>query len=308
MKAPLKNVAASVRDRLLKVAKADGEDFTYVLTRYALERLLARIAASAHRDTFVLKGAMLFRVWSPTLHRPTKDLDLLGAGPSAPERLARVFAEIASVVVDDDGVVFDPKSVKAGRIKEGAEYEGVRVNVTARVGSARLELQVDIGFGDAVTPDATEIEFPSMLSFSAPRIRAYPKETVVAEKVHAMVHLGIANSRMKDFFDLWFLATHFEFEGPVLVRAIRATFERRATDLPNATPLALTKGFSEDDAKMKQWKAFVSKTTLLPKATTLSEVVAVIAPFVVPPLEATRAGSAFERRWAPSGPWVDPRT
>jgi len=203
---------------------------------------------------------MLFRLWSPGVHRSTKDLDLLGSGAPDPARLARLFAEIASVVVEDDGIVFDPSSVRSTRIKEDAEYEGVRVNVAARVGSARLELQIDVGFGDAITPGTSEVEYPTLLSMQAPRLDVYPKETVVAEKLQAMVFLGIANSRMKDFFDVWFLAKHFEFEGPTLARAIQATFERRKTDLPKAPPLALTRTFAEDDAKMKQWKAFISKT------------------------------------------------
>jgi predicted nucleotidyltransferase component of viral defense system len=190
MKGPPKNVAASVHGRLLKVAKESGEDFNYVLTRYALERLLVRLASSKYGDAFVLKGAMLFRLWSPKVHRPTKDLDLLGSGSPDRERVARLFAEIASVVVDDDGVVFDPKSVKASRIKEDAEYEGVRVNITARIGSARLELQIDVGFGDVVTPGAVAVDFPTLLSMTTPKLRVYPKETVVAEKLQAMSSSG----------------------------------------------------------------------------------------------------------------------
>ncbi|HEX3346287.1 MAG TPA: nucleotidyl transferase AbiEii/AbiGii toxin family protein [Polyangiaceae bacterium] len=187
------NMAASVRTRLLSFSKANREDFTYVLTRYALERLLARVERSAFRETFTLKGAMLFRVWSPTLHRPTKDLDLLGTGAPDTGRLEAIFRELCEVSLDPDGVTFDPKSVRAARIKEDAEYEGVRVNVTAHIGSARLELQVDIGFGDAVMPAIVEVEFPTLLGAPAPRLRAYPRESVVAEKVEAMEHLGIAN-------------------------------------------------------------------------------------------------------------------
>jgi predicted nucleotidyltransferase component of viral defense system len=303
MKGP-KNVAASVRSRLLQVAKENGEDFTYVLTRYALERLLVRLASSKHKDAFVLKGAMLFRLWSPQVHRATKDLDLLGSGAPEPERVARLFAEIASAVIDDDGVVFDPSSVKAMRIKEDAEYEGVRANIVARVGSARLELQIDIGFGDAVTPEAIDVEFPTLLPMSAPRLRVYPKETVVAEKLQAMVFLGIANSRMKDFFDVWFLAMNFEFDGRVLARAIQATFERRKTELPKAAPLALTEVFSSDEAKVRQWRAFVSKAAVLPKTVTLDEVITAIGSFVLPPLDAAREALAFQATWKPKGPWA----
>jgi hypothetical protein len=295
------NVAASVRDRLLRLAKQSGEDFSYVLTRYALERLLARLAASKHRDAFLLKGAMLFRVWSPTTHRPTKDLDLLGSGSPDLDRLASVFAEVCGVVLDDDGVVLDPKSVHAERIKEDAEYEGVRVNLTARIGTAKLDLQVDVGFGDAVSPGVVEVDYPTLLGAPAPRLRAYPRETVVAEKVQAMVHLGIANSRMKDFFDVRFLARTYAFEGAELSAAIAATFKRRGTPLPVEPPLALAPAFHQDRGKKAQWKAFVTKARLT--EVTLDAVVEDLAAFVWPPLDAARDGRPFAMVWAPAGPW-----
>lgn len=202
MKRPPTNIAHSVRARLLKVAKERGEQFQYTLTLYAIERLLVRLAASKHGDTFVLKGAMLFRVWSSITHRATKDLDLLGSGAPDLDRLASVFAEICTVAVEDDGIQYDPASVRAARIKEDADYEGVRITLRANLGTARLELQVDVGFGDAITPAPVEIVFPTLLPMPAPRLLAYPKETVVAEKLNALVELGVANSRMKDFFDL----------------------------------------------------------------------------------------------------------
>jgi len=301
-KRPATNVAASVRARLLNVSKASGEDFTYVLTRYALERLLARLERSTYREAFTLKGAMLFRVWSPALHRPTKDLDLLGTGAPDMPRLEGIFRDLCAVVVDDDGVTFDPKSVRAARIKEDAEYEGVRVNVTARIGSARLELQVDVGFGDAVTPAAVEVEFPTLLGAPPPRLLAYPRESVVAEKLEAMVHLGIANSRMKDFFDVWFLAQTFAFEGNMLSAAMRATFARRGTAIPDAMPTALTPAFSADATKATQWKAFMTRGRLEPADLTLAHVVDAIAPFLWPPLEAARDGRELATAWAPKGP------
>ena len=173
MKSKPTNMAASVRARLLRLSKEDGEDFSYVLTRYGLERLLARLVQSKHRDLFILKGAMLFRLWSPKLHRPTKDLDLLGTGAPDIARLEGIFREICDVALDEnDGVTFDPAAVHAARIKEEAEYEGVRVNLTGHIGSARLELQVDVGFGDAVTPAATEIELPTLLGAPPPKLRA----------------------------------------------------------------------------------------------------------------------------------------
>ncbi len=296
------NMAASVRARLLNVSKASGEDFTYVLTRYALERLLARLERSTYRKAFTLKGAMLFRVWSPALHRPTKDLDLLGTGAPDIPRLEGIFRDLCAVAVDDDGVTFDPKSVHAARIKEDAEYEGVRVNVTARIGSARLELQVDVGFGDAVTPAVVEVEFPTLLGAPPPRLCAYPRESVIAEKLEAMVNLGIANSRMKDFFDVWFLAQTFAFEGTVLSGAMRATFARRGTAIPDAMPTALTPAFSADATKATQWKAFMTRGRLAPANLPLAHVVDFIAPFLWPPLEAARDGRELAAEWAPKGP------
>ncbi len=301
------NMAASVRARLLSLAKVNREDFTYVLTRYALERLLARLERSAYRETFTLKGAMLFRVWSPTLHRPTKDLDLLGTGAPDIGRLQAIFRELCEVPVDADGVVFDPKTVQAARIREDAEYEGVRVNMTAHIGSARLELQVDVGFGDAVTPAIVEVEFPTLLGTPAPRLRAYPRETVVAEKLEAMVHLGIANSRMKDFFDVWFLAKTFAFDGAALSAAIRATFERRGTPIPETIPTALTPAFSADATKVTQWRAFMARGKLAPGDLSLGQVVASIAPFLGPALEAAQEGRVLTAQWPPKGPaWTRP--
>lgn len=301
-----KNLAASVRARLMNVSKASGEDFGYVLTRYGLERLLARLGQSEHREAFTLKGAMLFRLWSPTLHRPTKDVDLLGTGAPDVARLDGVFRELCVVVMDDDdGVTFDPKSVHAARMKEDAEYEGIRVNLTARIGSARLELQVDVGFGDAVTPAATTVEFPTLLGGLAPKLRVYPRESVVAEKLEAMVHLGVANSRMKDFFDIWFLAQTFAFDGAVLSAAIRATFERRGTPLPIDAPLALTPAFATDATKLTQWKAFMARGKLAPADLTLEQAVSSIASFLSPLLEAARGGHLFDAAWAPNGPRWD---
>jgi predicted nucleotidyltransferase component of viral defense system len=303
LKPPPSNVAHSVRTRLLTFAKAEGEEFNYVLIRYALERFLVRLSRSPHHDAFILKGAMLFRTWSPHTHRPTKDLDLLGRGSPDPERLARLFAEMCDVAVEDDGMIFDAKSVKAARIKEDAEYEGVRVTFRAHLATARLDLQVDVGFGDAVSPEPIEIEFPTLLPMTAPKLRAYRRETVIAEKLHAMVDLGIANSRMKDFFDIWFLAKTFDFDGQVLADAIKSTFAKRKTDLPSAMPFALTEAFAEDGAKQKQWKAFMSRVLKSSSATSLDEIRAAISPFLWPPLEALSDRSNFNRIWKARGPW-----
>lgn len=303
MKRPPTNIAHSVRVRLLKVAKESGEEFHYTLTRYAIERLLVRLATSTHAESFVVKGAMLFRVWSTTMHRTTRDLDLLGTGAPDLDRLAKIFTEICTVTVEEDGLAYDQASVRAARIKEDADYEGVRITLRAMLGTARLDLQVDVGFGDAITPGPVEVVFPTLLAMPAPRLLAYPKETVVAEKLNAMVELGIANSRMKDFFDLAFLARTSWFDGTTLARAIAATFARRKTPLPAAgLPLGLTAEFYEHDAKQKQWKAFTSRVA--PTDEPLSSVIALLAPFLGPPLAHAATPERFRMAWSPPGPWA----
>lgn len=298
-----KDIGASVRARLLRLARERGEDFQLLLTRYANERLLYRLAQSSHGARFVLKGAALFTMWTGKPHRATRDIDLLGFGDPSEAHARSVFAEVIALDAGDDGVRFDAGALEVEPIREDQEYGGVRVSITARVTSARVRLQIDVGFGDAVTPEATVVEFPSILGFPAPRLRACPRETVVAEKLEAIVQLGLANSRMKDLYDLAVLARMFEFNGDVLVRAIRATFERRKTPLPAAMPPALTTAFSTDTAKITQWTAFVRKSGAA-DAGDLTETVAMIAAFVKKPLLAASGEVTFTVRWPAGGPWT----
>lgn len=298
-----RDVAASVRQRLLNLARERREDFGLVLTRYALERLMYRLSRGAHCEQFVLKGAMLFALWGDEPHRPTRDLDLHGRGASDASRLEQLFREIIGVQVEDDGLEFAPETVRGERIREEEEYEGMRVRFEARLGSARIPVQVDVGFGDAITPAAEETDYPVLLDFPAPRLRAYPRETVVAEKFEAMVKLGIANSRMKDFYDLWVLARDFEFQGRALSRAIEATFARRRTPVPTEEPLALTAAFHEDEGKRTQWLAFLRRTGLESGGKTLGDVVPALREFLMPPAIAAARGNVFDKVWPPSGPW-----
>jgi predicted nucleotidyltransferase component of viral defense system len=300
-----RNLAASVRHRLADLARKQGEDFQLALTRYVIERLLYRLSRSPYGDQFVLKGAMLFRVWTDQIHRPTRDLDLLSRGEPSLEALGQVFCDICQIPVEDDGLIFDPTTVTAERIKQDQEYEGVRVGCRAQLDQARIDLQIDVGFGDAVVPEPTTVTYPAMLDFASPVLRAYPRETVVAEKYQAMVMLGIANSRMKDFFDLWTLANTFEFDGASLCRAIQATFTRRKTALPTAPPLALTAEFGADVAKVRQWDAFIKKGRLDAGGVTLEQVCAFLSGFLMPPTLAIGAGEEFPKAWPPAGPWKD---
>jgi predicted nucleotidyltransferase component of viral defense system len=302
MKTP-RNVPASVRQRLLNVARERGEDFQGVLTRYALERLLFRLSASPHGQEFVLKGAMLFAIWTGQPHRTTRDLDLLGRGSVDIRRLEDVFRSVCKTAVEPDGLELDQRSVTGSRIREDQEYEGVRVEIAGRIGVARVHLQIDVGFGDVITPRPREIAYPTLLDYPAPRLKAYPRETVVAEKFHAMVHLGMANSRMKDFYDVWTLARNFDFDGALLAKAIAATFERRRTQVPSDEPLALTGTFARDSVKQTQWSAFLRKSAL--QATLeLPSAVSLLHGFLMPPTRALTHGDPFTTTWSGGGPWA----
>jgi predicted nucleotidyltransferase component of viral defense system len=255
MRKPVQNLGASVRARLLNLAKERNQPFEILLTRYALERLLYRLGSSKYRERFVLKGAMLVRTWVDDPYRPTRDLDLLGFGDSDPDAIIGVFREICTLKADD-AVVFDIDGLAVDRIRDDAQYGGLRIKTTATVDGAKVRVLVDIGFGDAVEPGLTEIELSVLLNQPVPRLRAYPYETVVAEKFQAMVMLGRANSRMKDFYDVWMLARSYDFEGDRLARAVAATFARRKTEIPADRPDALTPAFAEDPTKQQQWTAF----------------------------------------------------
>ncbi|KPF95493.1 hypothetical protein IP86_19035 [Rhodopseudomonas sp. AAP120] len=275
----IKNIGASVRARLLQVAKASGQSFDLVLTRFALERLLFRLSQSPHADRFVLKGAMLMMSWFEDPHRGTRDLDLLGFGDPEPEAMLATFRDILALS-DDDGVEFDVDALRVDRIREELEYGGLRLRTTASISGARINLTIDIGFGDAMEPGAEVVDYPSMLEFPAPRLRAYARETVIAEKFQAMVALGRANSRMKDFYDIWILSKSFDFASDRLTRAIAATFARRETAIPVNLPDALTPAFARDEQKQRQWNAFVRDVSANPGS--LEDVVASLAEFLMP--------------------------
>ena len=297
-----KNVAASVRKRLQNLARKRKEDFQLVLSRYALERLLHRIGQSPHRDRFVVKGAMLFHLWTDQTYRPTRDIDFLAYGDHSVAHLEGLFREVCNQAVEDDGLVFGSDSVTGSVIKPDQEYQGVRILLGAKLERARIPVQIDIGFGDAITPGPQQIEYPSMLGFPTPVVSTYPRETVVAEKFQAMVMLGMANSRMKDFFDLWLLSATFEFDGVALAHAIQATFERRRTPLPQTIPTALTADFYDDDSKQKQWKAFVSKGGLVTPPP-LPDLMTGLSTFLLPLVDSLRTGPSFQKHWIPPGPW-----
>jgi len=256
------DLAASVRTRLLNIAKAEQTDFNSVLVRYALERFLYRLGQSAHADHFVLKGAMLFNLWYAMPHRPTRDVDLLGFGPSDLQSIAQAFREIVTVV-GQDGIVFDAASVRVEEIRKNAGYAGARVIVSAELARARCKTQIDVGFGDAVTPGPVDAVYPVLLAdFAAPRLRTYPIYTVIAEKLHAMVLLGMTNSRLKDYLDLSVLLEREVLDPATLAAAIAATFTRRGTALPTELPIGLSDEFANDQSRQALWVAFLKKNAL----------------------------------------------
>jgi len=298
-----KNVAASVRQRLLNRIRQSGQDANLIWSRYATERLLYRLSVSEYSQDFVLKGAVLFMVWLGDLHRPTMDVDLLGRGEDSGARMEDVFRRVCDVGVPADGLRFDPRSVKSIPIRRDQQYHGQRVTLTAYLGKARIPLQVDVGFGDAVVPKARTVVYPTLLDLPPPRLRAYRRETVVAEKLHAMVSLGMLNSRMKDFYDLYFLARQFAFEGATVGSAIRAAFERRRTAMLTARPLALTAAFGQDASKQTQWRAFLRRSAITDAPAAFADVVAAVADFLGPVLTALAREESFHHHWAPGGPW-----
>jgi hypothetical protein len=300
----LKNIPASVRQKLLNLARARNDDFGLILTTYGLERVLFRLSKSKYREVFILKGALLFELWTEQRYRPTRDADFLAKVDNSPERVVRIFQEISTVKVENDGLRFDPKTVKAERIKEDANYEGVRVTFTAFLEKAQIPIQIDIGFGDTVTPGPVEMEYPTLLEPPSPRLLAYPRETVVSEKLEAMVKLGIANSRMKDFHDLHSLSVNFEFHGITLAEAVRATFKQRGTDLPvGGVPHAFRPEFYEDENKIKQWNAFCNRNKSYILQREFRDVVARLASFLVPVIKAVQAERVLDSEWMPAHAW-----
>ncbi len=305
-KKPVTNTAASVRQRLLNLAKSRHEDYNAILLQYGIERFLFRLSQSPHGDQLVLKGAMLFRVWVADLHRPTLDVDFLGVGDPSPLATAELMRRIISIEVANDGIEFNAESVTATEIREGQKYGGIRVRLEAALGTARIPIQLDVGFGDVVVPDAAKRLFPTLLDHDAPQLKMYPPETVVAEKLQALTVLGIANSRMKDFFDLWIIARQFRFDGVTLTKAIRATFDRRETPIPAEMPFGLTDAFGDDRQKQQQWRAFRKRLQLNDAPDELKAVIDHVRVFVALPLACALTGEPSKSHWLPGGPWGTP--
>lgn len=297
-----RDLGASVRQRLLNQAKAQSRPFQEVMQYYAMERFLYRLARSRHADEFILKGALLLSAWRSPLSRSTMDIDLLGKTSNKLDHIRSAFSRICVLDVEPDGISFDPASLETERIKEDTDYEGVRVHFNGTLARARISMQVDIGFGDVVVPEITTIEYPTMLEFPVPVLRAYPKEAVIAEKLEAMTVLADLNSRMKDFFDLWALSRTYRFDSDTLIKAITATFRHRGTTL-QSMPIGMSEDFANSRDKSSQWSAFLRRARLDTTPKAFADIVALVREFVHPVLDAASSGDPFTAEWIPGGPW-----
>jgi len=296
-------IVDSVHQRLLNKARNTGRPFNEVLQYYAVEKFLLRMSKLPNAEDFVLKGALLLRATGISELRATRDIDVLKYGSSAISDIEEIFRECCNINIEGDGLAFDPDSVEGEEIREQEAYDGIRVKVRGNLGNARLTIQIDLGFGDVITPEPLWIEYPTILDEDNPRIRAYTLESSIAEKYQAMVNLDMANSRMKDFYDIYFLSERRSFEGTDIQRAIKETFDRRGTDIPTELPTALTENFYEDDTKEKQWIAFIGKISddQLPKE--LRPVVNRIKTFLWPVTVSIQDQSDFTQNWKPAEGW-----
>jgi predicted nucleotidyltransferase component of viral defense system len=299
----VRNVAASVRQRLNNLAKERGRPFQEVLQYFAIDRFLYRLSDSTHRDRFILKGAMMLSAWRAPATRSTMDIDLLGRGEDPTGSMLNIVRELCDLEpTQEDGLVFDASSVVNEPITVDSEYVGMRVTFRGTLGAARIPMQIDLGIGDAVVDPEAQIELPTLLNFPPARLRGYSRESAVAEKLHAMFQHGRLNSRLKDYFDIWLLSRNFLFDGEKLSRAIHETFLRRATEV-KAETIGLTQEFASQPGKQVQWTAFLRKLGIADAPPKLEDVVAQLHVFLHPVLRALVESQAIEKQWLPDGGW-----
>lgn len=293
-----KDIAASVRQRLLDLARERQEDFDYVLRQYVMQRLLYRLGISEYAEQFLLKGALLFWVWDQAFHRPTRDIDLLTYGDNDVDHLVDVFRQVIGASDEDDGLVFNIDSLNGIEIKEDADYTGVRITGSAILSRAEVPFQIDIGYGDLIVPAAEEAEIPVFLDLPAPKLKIYPVYSVIAEKFQAMVMLGLANSRMKDFYDIGVVAHTTPLEGSLLSQAVKTTFDRRKTPISSESINVFTDSFKQDTGKNTQWKAFLKKNELQ-ESTDFEHIIDEIQQLLEPVSRVIAEQTTFNMKWEP---------
>lgn len=302
MSHPLKNVSASIHQRLLNKARQTNRPFNELLQYYAMERFLYRLSMSPYAGKFILKGALMLSVWKASTLRSTRDIDFLGRMEADIAILSNVIREVCLQVVEPDGLIFDQASIAGEHITEDADYEGVRIRFRGSLGNARIAMQIDVGFGDVVVPSPKVVDYPAILDLPAPRLRGYSKESVIAEKFEAMIKLGMLNSRMKDFYDIWLLSRQFDFDGRMLATAIEKTFHRRGTAIPLQMS-GLKNVLTRETAKETQWRGFIRKNRLLDIPEAFGDLLAAVIAFLGPVAKAISAGVPYDRIWKAPGPW-----
>ncbi len=299
----IKNIESSVRAKLDNKRKELNIPFLEILRTYAMERFLYRLSKAEFVNDFVLKGALLFTAWNVKERRTTLDIDLLAHYSNQILAIEKVVKEVCAVNATPDGLRFDPDSVVGAKIKEDADYEGVRVKFTGFLGKSRIPMQIDFGFGDTTYPLPKMINYPVILDFPAPRLKGYAPETVVSEKFEAMVQLGALNSRMKDFYDIWLLMRRFDFQGSILTEALKRTFEQRKIDLPQGSKLLADEIYDERSDRQTLWKAFLTKGGIKHAPDKLATTAKEIKKFLIEPLGAFNKGIKFNKEWKVPGPW-----
>lgn len=303
MKKEITNLTASIRARLQNKANDTGRPFAEVLQYYGIERFLYRFSKSKYKDKFILKGALMFGVWNVPERRTTIDIDFLGRFDNQAIEIEKAMKDVCGADVEADGLAFDANTVTAQKIKEDADYQGVRVKFTGFLERSRISMQIDVGFGDAVYPKPKMIDYPVILDLPKPRLKGYAPETVVSEKFEAMVQLGLLNSRMKDFYDIWLMMRQFDFEGPELAKALKRTFDHRKTSFPQGKQLFAEEIYDENSDRQMLWKTFLKKGNIKHAPDKLSIIAKDIEEFLRKPLEAINRGEDFKGWWKAPGPW-----
>jgi len=298
----IRNIPASVHQRLLTKARESSRPFNELLQHFAIERFMYRLSKSPYADRFILKGALMLSAWSGSMSRPTMDIDLSGRIENDPAKIAAAMKEVCKMVVVEDGMTFDPETVTAMRIMDDAGYQGVRVRIRGFLGNARVAVQADIGFGDVIVPGPLKVTYPVLLDFPPPELSGYSMESTIAEKFHAMVKCGILNSRIKDFHDIWMLSRSFDFRGAILAKAIETTFANRDTPVP-VDPAVFDDSFPKDKDKNVQWRGFIRKSRLSGAPDSFADIVAGVKMFLEPPAIALAGQRMFRSRWKAPGPW-----
>ena len=303
MKKDIKNIEASVRALLQNKARETNRPFAEVLQYYGMERFLYRFSRSEYADKFILKGALMFTVWQVPQRRTTLDIDFSSTYDNQIATIEKVIRDVSKVSVTPDGLVFDSQTIKGQKIKEDADYEGVRVKFRGFLERARIPMQIDVGFGDIIYPNPKTINYPVILDFPKPHLKGYPAESVVSEKFEAMLKLGLLNSRMKDFYDIWLMMRQFDFNGLKLIEALKRTFRHRKTSLPQHKPLFAEEIYDEKSDRQMLWKAFLRKGDIKHAPEKLSTTAREIENFLIDPLDAVNKSRVMNEEWKALGPW-----